>query len=124
MVTEITQEQIESKSVFIDGSLCVIMFFGSTCGPCKATIPHYETSALFYKSLGAKINCYKINAWEPETQAEYCKTVWNVTGVPHFKLFYGDKEIYSKVGGGDEPTIKKMIHDGIDNCFKLHGAKI
>jgi len=124
MVFETTQQEIESKSIFADDYLCVLMFFGPTCGPCKFTMPNYESATTFYESLGAKIKYYKINAWEPTEQAEYCKNTWSVSGVPHFKLFYGDKEVHSKVGGGDEPTIKKMINEAIDECFKLYGAKI
>jgi hypothetical protein len=29
-----------------------------------------------------------------------------------------------KVGGGDEPTMMKFIHDGIDEAFKRFGERI
>lgn len=124
MVIEIVKEQLEAKSIFVPDRMSVIMFYGPTCGPCKATLPHYELASDFYASLNAKMDCYKINAWEPQEQAEYCKTVWEINGVPHFKIFYNENEIHKKNGGGDLMEMKKLIHIGIDECFKLYGARI
>ena len=112
-------EQSESKD-----SVRVIMFYGKGCGPCTATMPHYEQSIEFYESKNANIKFYRINAWEPEEQKKFCTDIMGITGVPHFKAFCRGEMILEKVGGGDTITMKKFIHEVIDEAFKRFGAII
>lgn len=124
MVTEITKEDMERGIPNWDNDVRIVMFFGPTCGPCKATMPHYESTSDFYNSRTNKIHFFRINAWEPAEQAEYCRTTWNINGVPHFKVFSRNQVILEKAGGGDEPTMKKFVHDAIDEMFKRFGERI
>lgn len=100
----------------------VIMFYGKGCGPCTATMPHYEEAVQFYESKGVKIEFHKINAWEPEEQKNFCTEIMGVTGVPHFKAFCRGELITEKVGGGDTVTMKQFIHEVVDEAFKRFGA--
>lgn len=124
MVTEITRQQMVDGLPVPDNDIRIVMFFGSTCGPCKATIPNYESVSDFYNSKTSRIQFFKINAWEPEDQKYYCEEVWKISGVPHFKVFCRGEVIMDKVGGGDEEHMKKFVHDTIDEVFKRFGDKI
>jgi len=124
MVTEITMDEMIIGLPVPDNDLRVVMFFGPTCGPCKATMPHYESIANSLIEKTDRIKLFRINAWEPVEQAKYCSETWNVQGVPHFKIFCRGEQICEKVGGGDEPTMMKFIHDGIDEAFKRFGERI
>lgn len=107
-----------------DNDVRVVMFYGASCGPCKATMPHYESASDFFESKGAKMKFFRINAWEPAEHVTYCRETWGVTGVPTFKVFFRGKEIKEKVGGGDEATMKKFFVDIVDDVFVQHKEKI
>jgi thiol-disulfide isomerase/thioredoxin len=124
MVTEITMHEMATGTTVSDNDMRVVMFFGSTCGPCIATRPHYEESANFFTEKTSRIKFFRINAWEPEEQKVYCTEIWGVQGVPHFKIFCRGEQVIEKIGGGDTPTMMKFIHEGIDEVFKRFGDKI
>lgn len=124
MVTQLTREEMEPGVLPKDDYMHVIMFYGETCGPCKMTMPNYEIAADFYRKKGAKIKFYKFHAWESTEIHEYCKTTWELTGVPLFKVFYQGKVIMNKLGGGDDVEMFKTIHEAIDEAYKQTGEKI
>lgn len=124
MVTEITMEYMMQGQSVEDTDVRIVMFYGPGCGPCKATIPNYETASDFFETRGAKMKFFKINAWEPVEQANYCREKWGVEGVPHFKAFCKGTVIKERVGGGDEPTMKQFIHEVIDEAFKVFQERI
>lgn len=124
MVTEITMDDMVKGLPTPDNNLRVVMFYGSTCGPCKATMPHYEAAANFFISKGARMECFKINAWEPIEQATYCKETWGIDGVPHFKIFCKGEQILEKAGGGDERSMKHLLQKAVNEAFKRFGEKI
>jgi thiol-disulfide isomerase/thioredoxin len=124
MVTEIDMSYMMQGQEIEDTDVRVVMFYGSTCGPCKATMPHYESAAEFFESKGAKIKFLRINAWEPEEQATYCRETWGVAGVPTFKTFFRGQQLQEKVGGGDESTMKKFFIDIVDEVYVKFQEKI
>lgn len=124
MVTEITMHNFDDVLNANESSVKIVMFFGATCGPCKATIPHYEAAVEFFQTRGCKIECFKINAWEPVEQKEFCSTVWKIHGVPHFKAFFKGNLVTERIGGGDEEFMKSFLHEVVDITFKNFGEKI
>jgi thiol-disulfide isomerase/thioredoxin len=124
MVTEITMNEMVAGLPVPDNDLRVVMFFGTSCGPCQATRPHYEATAKFFVEKTTRVQFFRINAWEPVEQKVYCEETWGIRGVPHFKIFCRGEQILEKVGGGDEQTMMKFIHDGIDIAFKQFGERI
>jgi thiol-disulfide isomerase/thioredoxin len=125
MVTEITMNEMTTGvplETFND--MYVIMFYGETCGPCKATMPHYETVANLYKEKNAHIQFFKINTWAPEEQKVYCSNIWGINGVPHFKVFCRSEQVIEKVGGGDEEAMKQFIQDAIYETLKKFQEKM
>jgi thiol-disulfide isomerase/thioredoxin len=126
MVTEITMHELDELIEYGSKSLhlTVVMFYGPTCGPCKATLPFYEEASNYYHSLGANISFYRINAWEPEEQMTYCREKWKINGVPQFKVFYDKNIVFDRAGGGDLEMLRDLINESIDTCFKEYGARI
>lgn len=124
MITEITMQDMQTGLPTPDNDIRIVMFYGPGCGPCKATIPNYEAAASFFKSKGARIEFFRINAWEPEEQKVYIAETWGISGVPHFKAFCRGEQIADRSGGGDEETMRKFIHDCVDEAFKRFGERI
>jgi thiol-disulfide isomerase/thioredoxin len=124
MVIEITMDDLKVALPEPDDIMRVVMFYGATCGPCKRTMPNYETVAQYFTLKNSPIAFYRINAWEPIEQKEYCEQVWNIDGVPHFKVFLHGYEILTKQGGGDETVMFKFLQDAVDEAFKQRGVKI
>lgn len=124
MITDITMNEIIHGLPNPDADLHVLMFFGPACGPCKATMPHYEAAAKFYIEKGARIKFYRINAWEPDEQATFCTDKLGVNGVPTFRTYCNSQQLSEKVGGGDEDTMKQYISEAIGEAFKRFGEKI
>lgn len=124
MVTEITMHNFDDVLKNNESLVKIVMFFGPTCGPCKATMPHYEAATEFFQSMGCKLECFRINAWEPQDQKEYCNIVWKVQGVPHFKAFFKGNLVTERIGGGDESYMRSFLHEVVDITFKNFGEKI
>jgi thiol-disulfide isomerase/thioredoxin len=124
MVTEITMAEMIEPLPYQDSIIRVVMFYGPTCGPCKATMPHYEAVSTLFEGMPVDIQFFKINAWEPVEQKEFVSTTYGINGVPHFKSFFRGQNATEKIGGGDEATMKKFIYEVIDEVFKQHGGKI
>ena len=65
MVTELTMhDMIPETGLPPDANMHIVMFYGANCGPCKASIPHYETVSEFFTKRNAPIKFHKIHAWE------------------------------------------------------------
>ena len=125
MIVELTMQDMEAPDVIPpDNNMHIVMFYGTTCGPCLYTRPHYEEVARKFIEFGAPIKFYRINAWEPAEQKTYCTEKWGVQGVPHFKAFYKSQMLLEKIGGGDEPVLHKFVHDNIDEAFKKYGDRL
>lgn len=125
MVTEITMQNMMPGGMPADNSIHVVMFYGPTCGPCKATMPHYEKIAEDYIASGVDIKFHKIDAWNPPEQKDYCRNTWGISGVPNFKMFSEGREINNRRGGGDYDTLKSFIEEGIFNSnFSANKMKI
>jgi thiol-disulfide isomerase/thioredoxin len=124
MVSDITMNNMQPGGMPEDDNMHVVMFFGSTCGPCKATMPFYEEVAAFYTEKNAKIKFHRIDAWNPPEQREYCTLTWGVSGVPHFNIFYGGQVLQTRSGGGDFDALHTFVHEGVTSAFKKFGARI
>jgi len=124
MVTEIMMDDMTRPLPEPDNVIRVVMFYGAGCGPCKATMPHYETISDMFDGMPIDIKFFRINAWEPPEQREFVSKVYGISGVPHFRVFFRGEYVIDKVGGGDEPTMKKFIYQAIDEVFKRYGGKV
>lgn len=123
MVTEINMNEFDEMLVTNMQAAKVIMFFGPTCGPCKATMPNYEAAANFFLSRNCKMEFFKLNAWEPEEQKNFCNAK-GISGVPHFKAFHNGVQLTERVGGGDESYMIEFLQEIVDLTFKQYGEKL
>lgn len=123
MVTELTVADMEQGFEESDMLMRIVMFYGATCGPCKRTMPHYETIAQYFTLKKSPVLFYKMNAWSEENK-EYCELVWDVKGVPHFKAFLDGQVIHTRQGSGDEEQMFKFAQECIDEAFKQKGVRI
>lgn len=123
MVTEINMQDMLTPLPEPDNVIRVIMFYGATCGPCKATMPYYELVSNMFENMPIDIKFFKINAWEPPEQLNFIKEVYGINGVPHFKVFFRSQYVTEKIGGGDEIVMRNFIYQAIDEVFKQHGGK-
>lgn len=125
MVTEITMHDMQPETGLPpDNNMHVVMFYGQTCGPCKATMPHYESVSNFFTEKNAPIRFHKIHAWEEGEQKEYCSKVWNITGVPHFKIFYKGQVVSIREGGGDGEVMMQFVINAVDEAYKRFGERL
>ena len=123
MVTELTVQDMQTPTETDDNNIHVVMFYGTTCGPCKATMPNYEQMAIDFTNMNARIKFFTIDAWNPQEQREYCTNVQGIKGVPHFKAFCKEQVIFEKVGGGDLAEMHRMTNEIVDEAFKRFGEK-
>lgn len=119
MVTEITMENIKDIMDTHDGVMRFIMFYGTTCGPCKNTMPGYEYAAQYYTERKTPHLFYKINAWEPEEQKQFLNETFGPVGVPHFKVVLFGEKIMERSGGMDLARMFQFTQ----NCMDAAAAK-
>ena len=125
MLKEVTVKQLKGKRFYKKNKVQFVMFYGATCGPCKATLPTYEEVANFFVERGANIEFYKFNAWEPEEHLIYGGEDMNVKGVPTFLAFYEGEEVFRESGAAaDKEIMHKRIHSVVDKLFKEKNIKI
>lgn len=124
MITDITMHDMQPGALPADDNLHVVMFYGPTCGPCKATMPHFIGIADYYAAYTDRVKFYRIDAWNPEEQKQYCAETWKIEGVPTFKIFGRGQVIHEKVGGSESAELQQMVIDGIDEAFKRFGLRI
>lgn len=114
MVTTMTLEGIR---LLQKNLLHIIMFYGETCGPCKATMPHYETLAA--EKTSDTVKFYRFHQWENDDYKKHGETEWGVSGVPSFKAVYNGETLLTKVGGGDENEMRNFFRNVL-NALDTH----
>lgn len=124
MVIELNRDDLDPGKVPADDKMHIIMFYGSTCGPCKFTMPFYEETATYFTERTDKIKFYKLHAWETDEVKQYLSDTFDVTGVPKFISFLHGVHIHTKLGGGKREDMMKYVQDSIDNAFKNLGVRI
>lgn len=111
-----------------EGPLHVVMNYGSTCGPCKMTMPNYESvSSHFLTHNITNVKFYRFHQWEPEYREFIETNGMHTYGVPTFRYYYfGELISQATRSYNDANELKKNIIDIIklleNNIgeFKLH----
>ena len=66
MIIELTPE-IFFEQINKEGPLHVVMHYGATCGPCKATMPHYILLEKHFEEYNIKnVKFYTFHQWQKE----------------------------------------------------------
>ena len=128
MVTDLFAKDIKNGTTTDPGKiLYVVMFYSSRCHPCTFTMPHYEKMAEYFTFLNAPVKFHRMNVSDDEENKNYYYNspgTGESRGVPHFKVYYREEILLDRTGGGDEETLKKFIHDSIDEAFKKYGDRL
>jgi len=110
MIIELTPETF-FEYVNEEGPLHVVMHYGKSCGPCKMTIPNYETLANhFEKENFSNIKFYRFHHWEPEFKLFIRENNLGTKGVPTFRYYYFGEILHEDTHAySDANTIKNVI---------------
>ncbi|MCX5688713.1 MAG: redoxin domain-containing protein [Planctomycetota bacterium] len=109
---------------FQAGTVYVVEFWATWCGPCRKTIPHLSEVGKTFKDRGVKV--IGVSIWE-ETKEKDGKTPHNpLPDVEKYVADMGDKMDYSVAYGGDEAEMsetwmKAANRNGIPSAFIVDG---
>jgi thiol-disulfide isomerase/thioredoxin len=107
---------------FSSNAPVVVMFYGANCGPCKATMPNYETLANLHNENNiSDIKFAKYHNWENDEHKQL-SAKWEVSGVPGFRMFYKSKVIARREGGGDVQYLQSYLDSGLYIYNVLKGS--
>ncbi|MFQ5654484.1 MAG: thioredoxin [Planctomycetota bacterium] len=103
-VLEINNDNFETEIVE-SGSVAMIDFYATWCGPCKTIAPIVEELAGEYADRGVKVAKVDID------NAQELATRYGIQGVPTLMFFKGGEKVDQIVGAQPRPVIEKKIQD-------------
>jgi thiol-disulfide isomerase/thioredoxin len=114
MIIELTPETF-FEHVKKEGPLHVVMHYGSTCNPCKITMPHYErVEEHFLEFKVTNVKFYRFHQWEESYKEFIENNNLKTNGVPTFKYFYMGDVINEETRSFNNPDeLKRHITDTI-----------
>ena len=127
-----TPDGKEVKLSALKGSVVVMDFWATWCGPCKAAMPSVQKLHEKYKEKGVQV--YGLNTWEKDGDpAKYMKDQkytyglllkaddvakkYAVTGIPTFYIIGKDGKVIFTEVGFNGPESEKQITDAIDKVL-------
>jgi len=123
MIVDLTPETF-FESVNKEGPLHVVMHYGETCGPCKATMPHYEILVqhfLQYKVNNVKF--YRFHQWQKEYKEFIEGNGLKANGVPTFRYYYMGEKLHEVTASYKDPNdMKKVVMDVIAGIEQTMGS--
>jgi thiol-disulfide isomerase/thioredoxin len=132
---DFTLKDAEGETVKLSelkGSVVMIDFWATWCGPCIAAMPAVQKMHEEYKDKGVKI--YGINTWERGDAVKFKKdkgytyglllkgddvaTQYGVTGIPAFFIMDHDGRVLYTGQGFNEKAIRAALDRGVDKLQK------
>ena len=111
MIIELTPETYFEFS-HAESTLNVVMHYGTTCTPCKITMPNYELVEQHFNDYGKadRVKFYRFDHWNHKPFIS--ENGLDAAGVPTFKYYYG-KDLIEQVTKSytDPNVIKQQIID-------------
>lgn len=102
MINQIGGETIDTDTfnsiihpVESDGSIVVLDFSASWCGPCKLMYPYLEKISRALQELNVPVSLYKVDVSDPDD--EYCDT-FRIQSLPTLLFMKDGKEILRTTG--------------------------
>ncbi len=123
MIIDLTPENFFAH-INAEGPLHVIMHYGATCGPCKNTMPHYETVMTHFAEHNVtNVKFYKFHHWEQSYKPFIEEHNLNTNGVPTFRYYYFGEKLYEVTASYNDPNdIKKIIMDVVKGIETTMGG--
>ncbi len=119
MIVELTPDNFFTE-VKTEGPLHVVMHYGQNCGPCKVTLPHYETvEAHFVEYKVTNVKFYKFHQWESAYKEFIDNNNLKTSGVPTFRYFYMGDVVNEDTRSFNQPDeLKRHIMDTVSAIEK------
>ena len=114
MIVQLTPETY-FDAIRTDGPLHVVMHYGETCGPCKATMPHYEVVVNHFTQHNVtNVKFYKFHQWD-QTYKEFIEANnLKVPGVPTFRYIFMNEVLKEDTSSyNDANILKQQIVDAM-----------
>jgi len=109
MILELTPDNF-FEHIHKEGPLHVVMHYGATCGPCKATMPHYEVLANHFTEHNVtNVKFYKFHQWEPAYKPFIEEHQLKTQGVPTFRYYYFGEKLHEVAASYNDPNVMKGI---------------
>jgi thiol-disulfide isomerase/thioredoxin len=123
MIIDLTPETF-FESVNKEGPLHVVMHYGETCGPCKATMPHYEILELHFREYNIRnVKFYRFHHWQPEYKQFIEDNNLKTNGVPTFRYYYMGEKLHEVTSGYNDPNdMKKVVMDVVAGIEQTMGS--
>ena len=124
MIIELTPETFFT-SINKEGPLHVVMHYGTTCGPCKITMPHYElVEAHFLEYNVTNVKFYRFHQWEDDYKQFIDEHNLKTSGVPTFRYFYMGEVINEETRSfNDSNELKRHIMDTVKGIETTMGME-
>jgi len=123
MIVDLTPETF-FESVNKEGPLHVVMHYGETCGPCKATMPHYEILELHFKEYNVRnVKFYRFHHWQKEYKQFIEDNNLKTNGVPTFRYYYMGEKLHEVTASYKDPNdMKKVVMDVVAGIEQTMGS--
>lgn len=121
MIVDLTPETF-FESINKEGPLHVVMHYGATCGPCKATMPWYEVLEKHFQEYNIRnVKFYKFHQWQQEYKQFIEDNNLKTNGVPTFRYYYMGEKLHEVTASYKDPNdMKKVVMEviqGIENTM-------
>ena len=123
MIVDLTPE-IFFDSINQEGPLHVVMHYGVTCGPCKATMPHYEILEQHFSEYNIKnVKFYRFHHWEADYKSFIEENNLKTNGVPTFRYYYMGEKLHEVTASYKDPNdMKKVVMEVIQGIEQTMGS--
>ena len=123
MIVELTPE-IFFEQINKEGPLHVVMHYGATCGPCKATMPHYILLEKHFEEYNIKnVKFYTFHQWQKEYKQFIEDNGLKTNGVPTFRYYYMGEKLHEVTASYKDPNdMKKVVMDVIAGIEQTMGS--
>jgi thiol-disulfide isomerase/thioredoxin len=123
MIIDLTPENF-FEYVHKEGPLHVVMHYGATCGPCKATMPHYEILVNHFKEYNiSNVKFYRFHQWDSTYKPFIEEHQLTVQGVPTFRYYYFGEKLHEVTASYTDPNeMKKVITEVIKGIESTMGG--
>ena len=123
MIIDLTPETF-FDSINEEGPLHVVMHYGATCNPCKATMPHYEILEQHFSEYNIKnVKFYRFHHWEADYRSFIEENNLKTNGVPTFRYYYMGEKLHEVTAGYNDPNnMKKVVMEVIQGIEQTMGS--